>query len=96
MEQQILLQQQIKAMEEKHYAEKDWQMTGEVRASQRPKESLLETFLEYESITKRPPQVTPEKNQSLEEKIRERIRSVCGNSALIFFLLHYLTYVKNY
>ncbi|CAK5214813.1 unnamed protein product [Aphanomyces euteiches] len=68
------LQQQIESLEEEALGEKPWVLKGEVKASARPENSLLEATLEYDRPTKVAPIITVEVTQELEEVIKQRIR----------------------
>jgi U3 small nucleolar RNA-associated protein MPP10 len=64
---------QIKQLEEENVAEKHWAVKGEVKAKDRPDNSLLETELNFERTSKPVPVVTQEFNDSIEELIKKRI-----------------------
>ncbi|KAH9163364.1 hypothetical protein LEN26_000534, partial [Aphanomyces euteiches] len=68
------LQQQIESLEEEALGDKPWVLKGEVKASARPENSLLEATLEYDRPTKVAPIITVEVTQELEEVIKQRIR----------------------
>eukprot|EP01127_Copromyxa_protea_P022284 TRINITY_DN7926_c0_g4_i1.p1 TRINITY_DN7926_c0_g4~~TRINITY_DN7926_c0_g4_i1.p1 ORF type:complete len:749 (-),score=319.80 TRINITY_DN7926_c0_g4_i1:29-2275(-) len=71
--QQLRLQQRIKRLEEENIADKSWQLKGEVRASNRPQNSLLEEDLEFENASKVAPVITEQVTQDLESIIKYRI-----------------------
>lgn len=69
------LQKEIKKLEnEAVKGDKPWQMTGEVDATTRPENSLLQEHLEYENVAKRAPIVTEEVSRRLEDIILQRIK----------------------
>ncbi|ETW00395.1 hypothetical protein H310_07033 [Aphanomyces invadans] len=68
------LHDQIKSLEEEALGDKPWVLKGEVKASARPENSLLEATLEYDRPTKVAPIITVEVTQELEELIKSRIR----------------------
>lgn len=51
-----------------------WTMSGEVRATQRPENSLLEHVVDFEHATKALPEITEAVTESHEQVIRNRIR----------------------
>jgi U3 small nucleolar RNA-associated protein MPP10 len=69
------LRKEIKKMEaEAVREEKPWQMVGEVTASARPENSLLQEHLDYDQVAKRAPIVTEEVSKRLEDIIVQRIK----------------------
>jgi U3 small nucleolar RNA-associated protein MPP10 len=70
---QYLLQQQISDLEKTIIRPRNWELTGEVMADQRPEDSLLEKQLEFNHIGHVQEQFTEEANVRLEAMIRERI-----------------------
>jgi U3 small nucleolar RNA-associated protein MPP10 len=64
---------EIAGLEQENIGKKDWSLTGEARAKDRPINSLLEQDLEFEHVGKLVPTVTAESTQSLEDKIKSRI-----------------------
>lgn len=67
------LSSQIKELEEELLAEKSWEMKGEVNASHRPENSLLDLAVDVERAAKVAPVVTQEFTTSLEDLIIKRI-----------------------
>lgn len=68
------LKVQINETEQKMIKDKEWHMKGEVTAKQRPKGSLLESFLDFDVSVKPPPIPTPEYIDDIEKIIRLRIK----------------------
>lgn len=72
--QQEKLKKVITELEAEAVAEKDWALKGEVDASKRPKNSLLEQTLDVDYASKPVPVVTEESTASLEDIIKQRIK----------------------
>lgn len=49
---------------------KEWQLTGEVRAQDRPKDSLLAVHVDFNTATKLPPTITRETTNAIEALIK--------------------------
>lgn len=67
------IQMKIAQLEEENLGDKDWDMTGESSAKQRPKDSLLTKHLDFEFADKVAPPITEEFNISIEKIIKRRI-----------------------
>jgi U3 small nucleolar RNA-associated protein MPP10 len=52
---------------------KEWQLTGEARAAERPKDSLLEVHLDFNTASKLPPVITKETTNAIEALIKQRV-----------------------
>lgn len=70
---QAALVEQIRQLEAANVAKKEWTLSGEARAGQRPMNSLLEEDLEFERIGKPVPVITQEVTEGLEDMIKRRI-----------------------
>ncbi|EME44511.1 hypothetical protein DOTSEDRAFT_72100 [Dothistroma septosporum NZE10] len=65
--------EEIRKLEAANVAKRDWQLSGEARAIDRPVNSLLEEDLEFERAGKPVPVITAEVSESIEELIKRRI-----------------------
>lgn len=72
--QQSKLRRTIAAYEAENVGEKQWAMRGEIQATARPVDSLLQEDLEFEHVAKMAPVITPDVTGSLEDIIRSRIK----------------------
>lgn len=64
----------IEEIEKRMMEEKKWHMKGEIRGKERPKESLLENYLDFEVSIKPPPIPSAEITNNIEKMIRIRIK----------------------
>jgi len=64
----------IEKLEDQNVSEKPWQLLGEVTADKRPENSLLEEYLQYDFVSKPPPNITEEVTKSIEDIIKQRIK----------------------
>ncbi|KAL4813027.1 U3 small nucleolar ribonucleoprotein complex, subunit Mpp10 [Aspergillus spinulosporus] len=64
---------EIRRLEAANVAKKEWMISGEARAAERPVNSLIEEDLDFERIGKPVPVVTTELSESIEELIKRRI-----------------------
>ena len=65
----------MRELEEAALAPKPWQMTGEVKAANRPKDSLIDTVLDFDAARRPKPEIDVEFTASLEDVIRDRIKN---------------------
>jgi len=72
--QQTAMSKKIEALEEEALGEKEWQMQGEMVASNRPVNSLLEEVLSFEHSQRPAPEITDEHTCNLEKIICQRIK----------------------
>ena len=70
---QAALTEEIRRLEAANVAKREWTLSGEARAADRPINSLLEEDLEFERVGKPVPVITAEISESLEELIKRRI-----------------------
>merc|ERR1712187_257400 len=64
---------EIRRLEAANVAKKEWMLSGEARAAERPMNSLIEEDLEFERIGKPVPVVTTEVSESIEDLVKRRI-----------------------
>ncbi len=64
------LVKKIEQIEDEMMNPKEWQLTGEARAAERPKDSLLEVHLDFNTATKLPPVITKETTNAIEALIK--------------------------
>ena len=64
---------EIRRLEAANVAKRDWQLSGEARASDRPLNSLLEEDLDFERVGKPVPVITNEVSEDIESLIKRRI-----------------------
>ncbi|RCI08568.1 hypothetical protein L249_4775 [Ophiocordyceps polyrhachis-furcata BCC 54312] len=67
------LADEIRKLEAASVAKREWMLSGEAAAADRPMDSLLEQDLDFEHVGKPVPVVTPEINESIDELIKRRI-----------------------
>ncbi|OAL47138.1 Mpp10 protein [Pyrenochaeta sp. DS3sAY3a] len=70
---QAKLAEEIRKLEAANVAKREWQLSGEARAADRPLNSLLEENLEFERAGKPVPIVTAETSEDIEALIKRRI-----------------------
>lgn len=67
--------QKAKELEEEYLKEKPWQLKGEVRAGDRPQDSLLEEYVDFESGARPLPVYTEEFTKKLEDLVLQRVKT---------------------
>ena len=72
---QAKLAEEIRRLEAANVAKKEWALSGEARAADRPSNSLLQEDLDFERTGKPLPVITAEVTESIEEMIKRRILS---------------------
>ncbi|KAK2596627.1 U3 snoRNP protein [Conoideocrella luteorostrata] len=72
---QAKLAEEIRQLEAASVAKREWTLSGEATAVDRPMNSLLEQDLDFEHVGKPVPVITPEVSESIEELIKRRILS---------------------
>lgn len=72
---QAKLAEEIRKLEAASVAKREWTLSGEAAAADRPMNSLLEQDLDFEHIGKPVPVITPEISESIEDLIKRRILS---------------------
>ena len=65
--------EKIEKLEDEMMDEKKWQLKGEVACKDRNYNSLLEEFVDFDTATKLPPQITKETTNAIESLIKQRI-----------------------
>jgi U3 small nucleolar RNA-associated protein MPP10 len=70
---QAKILQEIRKLEAENVAKREWTMSGEARAVDRPHNSLLEEDLDFERVGKPVPVITQEVTEDIESLIRRRI-----------------------
>ena len=70
---QAALASQIRALEAANVAKRDWTLSGEARAAERPLNSLLEEDLDFERAGKPVPVITAAVSEDIEALIKRRI-----------------------
>lgn len=68
-------EQKIRMLEKEMLAKKSWQLSGEVDASHRPANSLLEEHLQFDFLSRQAPLVTEDFSHRIEDIIRQRIKN---------------------
>ncbi|KIW52416.1 hypothetical protein PV05_08054 [Exophiala xenobiotica] len=71
--QRALIASEIRRLEAANVAKRDWTLSGEARAADRPLNSLIEEDLEFERAGKPVPVITAEVSEEIEELIKRRI-----------------------
>ncbi|KAL1302129.1 hypothetical protein AAFC00_002563 [Neodothiora populina] len=67
------IEKEIRKLEAANVAKREWTLSGEARAADRPMNSLLEEDLDFERAGKPVPVITAEVSESIEELIKRRI-----------------------
>lgn len=70
---QAKIAEEIRRLEAASVAKRDWTVSGEARAADRPLNSLVEENLDFEHTGKPVPEITAEISESIEELIKRRI-----------------------
>lgn len=70
---QAKLADEIRKLEAASVAKREWTLSGEATAVERPTNSLLEQDLDFEYVGKPVPVITPEVSESIEDLIKRRI-----------------------
>ncbi|EHL00057.1 hypothetical protein GLAREA_10216 [Glarea lozoyensis ATCC 20868] len=70
---QAKLAEEIRKLEAASVAKREWTLSGEARAADRPQNSLLDEDLDFERTGKPVPVITAEVSESIEELIKRRI-----------------------
>ncbi|TQV93906.1 hypothetical protein V2A60_003936 [Cordyceps javanica] len=72
---QAKLAEEIRKLEAASVSKREWTLSGEANAVDRPTNSLLEHDLDFEYVGKPVPVITPEVSESIDELIKRRILS---------------------
>ena len=67
------LVKKIEQIEDEMMNPKEWQLTGEATAGERPQNSLLNVHLDFNAATKLPPTITKETTNRIEDLIKQRV-----------------------
>ena len=67
------LVQKIEQIEDEMMNPKQWTLTGEANAHERPLNSLLDVHLDFNAATKMPPTITKETTNKIEDLIKQRV-----------------------
>ncbi|KAL7813719.1 Mpp10 protein [Trichoderma gracile] len=70
---QAKLAEEIRKLEAASVAKREWTLSGEAAAADRPLNSLLEEDLDFEHVGKPVPVITPEVTEGIEDMIKRRI-----------------------
>ncbi|XP_058793921.1 U3 small nucleolar ribonucleoprotein protein MPP10 [Phymastichus coffea] len=68
------LEKRIYQLEHQAVSDKPWQLKGEVSSKDRPMNSLLEEYVEFDQVTRPAPAMTEQTTMKLEDIIRTRIK----------------------
>ncbi|GAB1610766.1 U3 small nucleolar ribonucleoprotein protein MPP10-like [Argonauta hians] len=68
------LNAKIAKLEQASVSENPWQLKGEIGATARPENSLLEEHVQFDSTLKLPPEITEESTKTIEDIIIQRIK----------------------
>lgn len=71
---QEFIKKKIKQFEERNLEPRPWRLQGEVEATNRPENSLLQEHIQFDHATRQPVAITDETTKCLEDVILQRIR----------------------
>ncbi|XP_065309260.1 U3 small nucleolar ribonucleoprotein protein MPP10 [Dermacentor albipictus] len=71
---QEFIKKKIKQFEERNLEPRPWRLQGEVEATNRPENSLLQEHIQFDHATRQPVAITDETTKCLEDVIVQRIR----------------------
>lgn len=71
--QKAKIAEEIRRLEASNVQKRDWTLSGEARAADRPLNSLIEEDLEFERVGKPVPVITSEVSEAIEDLIKRRI-----------------------